>query len=44
MIEVNTTKHQDNLVVELSGAFTIPYKGSSKWLEELLELIDEKSI
>jgi hypothetical protein len=44
MIEFNTTRNHDDLVVELSGAFTIPYEGSSKWLEELEQFIDEKSI
>jgi hypothetical protein len=44
MIEFNTTRDHEDLVVELSGAFTIPYEGSSKLLNELQDFIDKISI
>lgn len=43
-IEFETKHDHEDLVVRIKGVFTIPYEGSGKWLTELHDFIDAKSI
>ena len=43
-VEIETKRDHEELIVRINGVFTIPYEGSSDWLTELNDFINEKAL